>query len=54
MALVARKQDIPRLRTRLEKLVNGRFDQVESGLQFQKAMIEGKLAAAREKLKTAQ
>ena len=54
MALMARKQDIPRLRTRLEKLVNGRFDQVESGLQFQKAMIEGKLAAAREKLKTAQ
>ena len=54
MALVARRQDVPRLRTRLEKSVNGRFDQVETGLQFQKAMIEGKLAAAREKLKTAQ
>ncbi len=54
MALMARKQDIPGLRTRLEKSVNGRFDRVESGLQFQKAMIEGKLAAAREKLKTAQ
>ena len=54
MALMARKQDIPGLRTRLDKSVNGRFDRVEIGLQFQKAMIEGKLAAAREKLKTAQ
>ena len=54
MALLARKQDIPRLRARLETSKDSGLDRVESGVQFQKAMVEEKLAAAREKLKSAQ